>query len=168
MQISSLTLEDKIMELERACRERGVPVTTQRRVIMGILADRRDHPTAEDIYEAAHRALPAISRTTVYRALDAFVEMGVIRRISGCEARFRFDADTRRHHHLQCLECGRVVDCHSLEFDKLPPPETVPAGFRIIDYSISYTGICSNCAAPECGAGPGNSKNSDSEDRYGR
>lgn len=122
-------------------------MTTQRRVVMAALASRSDHPTADDMYEAVHETLPAISRTTVYRVLDAFVSMGIVRRISGQEARARFDADTGRHHHVQCVDCGAVADCRDRAMDALPMPAAVPAGFRILDYSISYTGLCATCTA---------------------
>lgn len=140
-------LEEKMGELARVCRAHGVPVTTQRRVVLAALAARTDHPTADDIYEAVHASLPALSRTTVYRVLEAFVAMGLVRRVSGREARARFDADTGRHHHIQCIDCGTVADCRDRSLDALPPPAAVPAGFRLLDYSISYTGICPACAA---------------------
>ncbi|MHB9060549.1 MAG: transcriptional repressor, partial [Desulfobacteria bacterium] len=41
--------------------------TRQRGVILGILRESHEHPTAEMIYREARRALPNISLGTVYR-----------------------------------------------------------------------------------------------------
>ncbi len=147
MPTPSEQLDEKMRQLAAWSRERGVPVTTQRRLVMEALASRRDHPTAEDLYRTVHAALPALSRTTVYRVLDAFVAMGLVRRISSREARARFDADTGQHHHIQCIACGAVTDCRDGALDALPPPAAIPAGYRILDYSVSFTGVCPACAA---------------------
>ena len=47
-----------------AHRERGLPVTTQRRAVFEAVLDRTDHPTAEQLYRAVRGQLPQISRMT--------------------------------------------------------------------------------------------------------
>jgi Fe2+ or Zn2+ uptake regulation protein len=45
-----------------ACRTSGLPVTVQRRAIFELLAGRTDHPTADQVWEAARQRLPGVSR----------------------------------------------------------------------------------------------------------
>ncbi len=135
----STTLE----ALEAACRARGVPLTTQRRVVLETLAARDDHPTADDVWEAVRRRLPDVSRTTAYRALDTLVRLGLAVKICHPGSSARFDAKTRRHHHLVCVHCERVLDIDVPALDKLALP--IDKGFEVTDYSVHFRGVCTAC-----------------------
>ena len=135
----------KMSLLEKSCREHGVPLTVQRRTIMETLAGRKDHPTADQIYDSVAPRLPGISRTTVYRVLDAFVALGVSQKINSPEAKAHFDADTSRHHHVRCTGCGAVADLHDERLNALPLPAETASGFKLADYSINFTGTCPAC-----------------------
>lgn len=139
--------EIKLNELASLCRAQGVPLTLQRRAILEDLAGRCDHPTADQLYETVTARYPGISRTTVYRVLETFVQLGVARKISNPEAAARFDADTRRHHHLVCRVCHGVADFSSAELDRISLPPVIGDGFMVADYSLTVTGLCSRCRA---------------------
>lgn len=141
--------EEKIAELESRCREQGVPLTLQRRVILEDLAGRCDHPTADQIYEAVTARYQGMSRTTVYRVLETFVKLGVAQKISNPEAKARFDADTRRHHHVVCLGCNRVIDFDGEELGDLAIPAEMTDGFTVTNYSLTVTGFCACCRDQE-------------------
>jgi Fur family transcriptional regulator, peroxide stress response regulator len=141
-------------ELETLCREHGLALTVQRRVILETLAGRTDHPTADQIYEAIQDILKGISRTTVYRVLETFVSFGIIRKISNPEAKARFDADTSRHHHATCLHCGLVMDVHDEDLNTIKFPVQGENGFEFVDYSINFTGLCAHCRAAHDSVAP--------------
>ena len=138
-------ISSKISHLETSCREHGMPLTVQRRVIMETLAGRQDHPTADQIYDVVGERLPGISRTTVYRVLEAFVALGVSQKINNPEAKAHFDADTSRHHHMRCTGCGAVADLHDERLNDLQLPTETASGFRLVDYSINFIGTCTSC-----------------------
>ena len=131
--------------LEDACRAQGLPVTTQRRAIYEVLAERTDHPTADQIWEVARERLPELSRTTVYRVLDTFVKLGVASKTPNVGAAVRFDPRTERHHHAVCRECDRVVDVESTTLDRIRIPATDDIGFEVDDYSVHIRGLCVAC-----------------------
>jgi Fe2+ or Zn2+ uptake regulation protein len=58
----------------------------------------------------------------------------------------RFDPMTGRHHHLACEACGRLADLDDALVPPLRLPATTGTGFRIKDYSVSFTGLCPACA----------------------
>jgi len=62
---------------ETAHRESGLPVTMQRRAVFAAIMDRRDHPTADQVFHALHPRLPQLSRMTVYRILGTLVSLGL-------------------------------------------------------------------------------------------
>ncbi|HEY6838936.1 MAG TPA: transcriptional repressor [Geobacteraceae bacterium] len=143
-------LDEKIAAVERICREHKLPMTVQRRGVMEELAGRYDHPTADEVFESVRKRFPEISRATVYRVLDTFVTLGVVRKINSPEAKARFDADTRRHHHIHCICCGAIADVHAAGLDSLPIPDSERADFEIYDYSITFTGKCADCRVKDC------------------
>ncbi len=132
--------------LEGLCPRRGLPLTVQRRAVLEALAARRDHPTADQLYEDVARRLPGISRATVYRALEVMVRAGVVRKVWYAGAATRFEVPERRHHHLVCVLCDAVVDLHQPALDRLPGPGRAARGFRVLDYSVQFMGVCAQCA----------------------
>jgi Fur family peroxide stress response transcriptional regulator len=134
-----------LAEFESLCRRRGLAVTVQRRAVFTELARRRDHPTADQVYDAVRDRLPGLSRTTVYRVLEALVENGLARKVHHAAGVVRFDPMTGRHHHLACDACGRLVDLDDALVPPLRLPEASGTGFRIKDYSVSFTGLCPDC-----------------------
>ena len=137
----------KLLALEAACRDQGLSLTVQRRVILEALAGRDDHPTADDILAQVRGQLPEISRTTVYRVLDALVRLGLAVKISSPGAAVRFDCRTDRHHHLVCLQCEKVLDFEAPKLNRLPLPRSAAYAFVIQDYSIHFRGLCSECGS---------------------
>jgi Fur family peroxide stress response transcriptional regulator len=138
-------VDEKISSLESLCRERGLALTIQRRIILENLASRYDHPTADQIYEAVKDQIRGVSRTTVYRVLETFVRLGVVAKVSNPHAKVRFEADTKRHHHLICLDCNAVADCHDGRLDGIEVPTEVCDGFEVKDFSLAIIGICGSC-----------------------
>lgn len=139
-------MADKLAALEVACRRHGLPITVQRRVILQALAGRDDHPTADEILEQVRARLPEVSRTTVYRVLDALVELGLAVRICSPGTGVRFDPKTERHHHLVCVRCAQVMDFEAPALNALPLPAARTRAFTIHDYSIHFRGLCRDCA----------------------
>jgi Fur family peroxide stress response transcriptional regulator len=137
--------EIKRKEFETVCRHNGLAMTIQRRTILDALAARNDHPTVDQVYEDIKESLKGVSRTTVYRVLETFVSIGIARKISNPESKARFDADTKRHHHLTCISCGKVIDLHDPTLDNLVPDADTLREFDILDYSITFNGLCNCC-----------------------
>jgi len=142
-------LKIKSRELEDVCRSQGLALTIQRRAILEALASRKDHPTADQVYEDISSNLKGVSRTTVYRVLETFVSLGLAKKVSYPESKTRFDANTSRHHHLACLNCGEVMDLHDPSLNNLQPPAGIETEFEITDYSITFTGRCGRCRKSE-------------------
>ena len=134
-----------LSRLEDVCRRRGIPLTVQRRSIFAAVLARSDHPTAEQVFQDIQAEVPGISRTTVYRALDTLVELGLVRKASHLGAAARFDPNTERHHHIVCRVCETVVDLNARALDALPVPDLRKQGFLVDDYSIHFTGLCDGC-----------------------
>jgi Fur family peroxide stress response transcriptional regulator len=137
--------QDRLSAFEQECRRRGLALTVQRRAVFEELSTRRDHPTADQVYDAAQRRLPGLSRTTVYRVLETLVGTGFAQKVHHPDAVVRFDPVTGRHHHLVCEACGSLVDVDDSVVPRVRMPDPTETGFQIRDYSVSFSGLCSNC-----------------------
>jgi len=129
---------------EERCREQGLKVTHQRRVIYQIIADGANHPSVEELYDQVHRLIPSISRDTVYRTVATFEQLGLVLRFKAPDGRYRFDTNLEPHHHLICKRCGKIEDISWSEPMLLTPPRV--AGWRSITVEhVELSGICSSC-----------------------
>lgn len=138
-------LSERITQCERVFRDRGLPMTIQRRAVFEELLCRNDHPTVDQIHQVVNGRLHGVSRTTVYRVLEALVEAGVAQKVCHPGASARYDANIHRHHHMVCLRCEKVVDLHSDDLDALPMPQTFADGFEMTDFTIHFRGVCADC-----------------------
>lgn len=94
----------------------GLPLTSQRRALLEVLSGRDDHPTVDQIYGELAETIPEVSRTTVYRSLEALANLGLLHRVEHPGSAVRFDPNREPHHHFLCSECGSLSD---LEKDAL-------------------------------------------------
>ena len=128
-----------------AHRESGLPVTTQRRAVFEAILDRTDHPTAEQLYRAVRGQLPQVSRMTVHRILATFVSLGLVVKTCHPGSATRFDPKLRQHHHLVCLDCGRIIDVEDPRLNRIPWPKVKSYEFQIQDYNVHFRGRCGHC-----------------------
>jgi Fur family peroxide stress response transcriptional regulator len=145
----AITFDERIRELERSCRERGLPLTIQRRAVFEAILDRDDHPSADQILEQIKDRIPDISRTTIYRILDTFVQLGLITKICHPSAVARFEPKIYQHHHLVCLDCEQIIDLEDERLNTIAFPNVSRKDFQITDYHIHFRGVCSTCQSKE-------------------
>jgi Fe2+ or Zn2+ uptake regulation protein len=121
----------------------GLRLTPQRQQVYDVLVQKRDHPTAEEVFIRAKRAMPEISHATVYNCLDALVKCGMARQVTVDRGATRFCPNMTEHGHFHCDECGTVFDVNL-------PPELpgveVPRGFKARRYEVAVHGWCADCA----------------------
>ncbi len=143
--MNSRQKQERLRELEALCRERGIPCTLQRRIVLEAVLDRLDHPSADQVFEAVRDNGPGISRATVHRTLDFMVGLGVISKACHPGRVARYDVTTDSHHHLVCMHCDRMIDFENEQLGELEIPDTSSAGFEVTDYRVQLRGICREC-----------------------
>ncbi len=94
--------------LTQRLRSVGQRVTAQRLVILGALQP-NEHISADEVLSRVERRLPAVNRSTVYRALELFRDLGLVSEtdLGGGVRQFEL-IEAERHHHLICHGCGAV------------------------------------------------------------
>lgn len=114
----------------------------QRELIENILANRCDHPTAEEIYISAREIEPNISLGTVYRNLKVLADRQKVLTLETVDKKIHYDGDIRPHSHFLCNECGRIYD---LMVRESVPLELTENGFTVIEVKSVYYGKCPEC-----------------------
>lgn len=125
-------------------RDRGWRLTAQRRVIAEAMAGEHVHMAADEVLERARQSLPEVSLATVYNTLNELVAMGELVEISHADGRKRYDPNvTESHHHLVCVECGRMLDVVA-EDPRLPADQR--HGFDVLAVDVTFRARCPDCA----------------------
>jgi Fur family peroxide stress response transcriptional regulator len=145
MKLKNLDINRDIADFVELCRQLGIKPTHQRTEIYKELMKTEDHPNAETIYGNVKTRIPAISLDTVYRTLRLFEQKGIISRVSAAGESMRFDGNTKRHHHFICVECGKVRDFYSEDFNNLIAPEEAANLGRVGSVHVEIRGVCNAC-----------------------
>ncbi len=126
---------------------RGERMTGPRRAVLARLADGHGHRSAEEVVAAVARAAPDVHRASVYRALDALVDIGVVQHIHlGHGATAYHLVDSLGHHlHLQCHDCGAVVDVSADLLDDVARRLRDEHGFELDAGHVALSGRCVHC-----------------------
>ncbi|MCE7886221.1 MAG: transcriptional repressor [Alphaproteobacteria bacterium PRO2] len=127
-------------ELEKACAEKGLKMTGQRRVILRVLGSSEDHPSVETVYERARDIDPSISIATVYRTLSLLDEMNLVIRHEFQEGHSRYELNWDHHHHLIDMETGHVIEFQNDELEKLKKKIARDLGYDLIDHRLELYG----------------------------
>jgi Fe2+ or Zn2+ uptake regulation protein len=133
-------------ELTELFRARGLKVTPQRQSVFRALHTATVHPTAEAVYDTVRTEMPTISLRTVYQTLNDLAAMGELHALDLGTGSARFDPNLDPHHHLVCVECGRVQDV-AADFPEVAAPVRNDFGFEVTATEIVFRGRCRDCAA---------------------
>ncbi len=134
--------EDRLRAALEACGHRH---TAQRAAVYRYLRGVKSHPTADEIFIQVREVLPEISLATVYKALEAFVEAGVARKLAVGGGPARYDGRTDAHDHVRCLKCGVVRDVVGAHDSDMIRGFWSDDGFEIVDYRLELLGYCPVC-----------------------
>ena len=128
--------------LEKACIEKGMRMTDQRRVIARVLSSADDHPDVEELHRRAHAIDPHISIATVYRTVRLFEESGIIERHDFRDGRSRYEETPDHHHdHLIDMKTGKVVEFVDEEIEALQHTIAKKLGYKLIDHRLELYGV---------------------------
>ncbi len=132
----------EVSRIERACLDKGMKMTEQRRLIARVLSDSDDHPDVEMVYQRAAEIDPRISIATVYRTVRLFEEASIVERHDFGDGRSRYEEITEHHHdHLIDVQSGRVIEFENEEIEKLQEKIAREHGFELIGHRLELYGV---------------------------
>ena len=128
---------------------RGVRITRQRRLLVGIIQGSPRHLDAAKLLEIARNHDPDLDRATVYRTIALLKDRGLIDELDLMHIqgeKHYYEAKTNRDHcHLACLRCGAIMEYASSSFEKLKEEMAKQSGFQIRVVRLEVGGLCKLC-----------------------
>ena len=135
-------IKKPIRSLEDAvdrCQTLGMRLSKQRRFILELLWQAKEHLSAREIYDRLNQQGKEIGHTSVYQNLEALSEQGIIECIERSDGRL-YGNISDPHSHINCLDTKQIVDVHvQLPEDLLRQIEQ-ETGVKIVNYSIDFYG----------------------------
>jgi Fur family ferric uptake transcriptional regulator len=132
--------------VEPASRPAPPRRTRQRTAVDGILADRDDFRTAQEIHDDLRRLGERVGLTTVYRTLQAMTDAGELDALRTADGETAYRrCSTGHHHHLVCRNCGRTVEVSGPAVEKWTNAVAEQHNFRDVSHDLEIFGTCSRC-----------------------
>jgi Fur family transcriptional regulator, ferric uptake regulator len=135
--------------VERRLRLIDQRYTSGRRAIVDLLVS-AGHPVS--IGDIAER-LPGLPRSSAYRHLTDLHAAGLVRRVTASDEFTRFELAedlTEHHHHLLCMNCGKVIDVTLPASFEQQAAEAIgqladAEGFQAHSHRLDVLGLCAAC-----------------------
>ena len=128
-----------VEDVYRRCRDLGMRLSRQRRMVLDLLWSEKSHLSARDIFEKLNDLGRHIGHTSVYQNLEALQSAGVIECLDRASGRlYGYRADP--HSHLTCIRTGAIRDLDvRLPQDLLRQIEE-HTGYTIDSYTLHLCG----------------------------
>lgn len=120
-------------------------MTPQRRAVLEELRSSVEHPSAEELLEMVRRRLPKVSLSTIYRNMEFFASLGLVKELKGKGGRSHFDARVEPHYHMRCAFCGRIMDLPEKVAGLSLRVPTEICGNRVLEMNVELLIQCSHC-----------------------
>ena len=133
-------------ERQQMLRGAGLRVTRPRVAVLGAVFA-HPHADTESIIGVVREDLPDVSHQTVYDALRALTDAGLLRRIQPAGSVARYESRVGdNHHHVVCRSCGAIndVDCAVGETPCLTASDD--HGYALDEAEVTYWGLCPSCS----------------------
>ncbi len=134
----------------QSLRDRGLRLTSQRKLVLRILKQSNEHLDAESIWQRARQECQNLNLATVYRTLNLLSEVGVIQQSylgEGQKRGYYEVMDKPEHYHFACLSCGRVMELRSDQLKQAQRDLEQYNGVLITNVHLKFEGFCSDCKA---------------------
>jgi Fur family transcriptional regulator, ferric uptake regulator len=137
--------DDALKTLGKAGYRRG----GARRSVVELLGKQNCCLSAQEIYDGLRRARRPVGIASVYRALDALVELRLVKRVDAGDGVARFEpalAGGDHHHHLVCRDCGKVEAFSDSRLERAIDRVAGGLGYSVDEHEVVLTGACADCS----------------------
>jgi Fur family ferric uptake transcriptional regulator len=129
-------------DLLSALEDQGYRLTGPRRSIIGLLDQKEEGFSAEEICDE----LPGVGRATVYRTIKLLVATGVVCKLSLPDGWPKYSlARVEHHHHTVCVRCGKVGEFRASTIERMLRTIGADISGEIVGHNIEFHIICQDC-----------------------
>ena len=135
-------------KIEEKCKNKGVRLTDQRRLIAKVMSDSKvtygskDHPDVDELHKRVTLIDKKISIATVYRTVKLFEEAGILTKHDFKGGKARYEAMIESHHdHLIDIKTGEIIEFVDDEIEKLQKKVAEKYGYKLVDHKLELYGV---------------------------
>lgn len=127
-------------DLIKRLTDAGLRPTPQRELVYRLILEKRNHPSADELFARVKAQMPTISLATVYNCLESLVQAGLVRQVNFERAPTRYCPNLHEHAHFHDEVTGEVhdIDVPSELLARLRA--VLPAGYDASSVELSFRG----------------------------
>ena len=128
-------------DIENQCKEKGVRLTEQRKLIAKVMSDSANHPDVDELHKKVGKFDSKISIATVYRTVKLFEEAGIVSKHDFKGNKSRYEQASEEHHdHLIDINSGEITEFVNEEIEKLQKQVAKKLGYKLVDHRLELYG----------------------------
>ena len=128
-------------DIESKCKQRGVRLTDQRKLIARIMSESESHPDVDELHKKVSKLDSKISIATVYRTVKLFEEAGIVSKHDFKGNKSRYEQAPKEHHdHLIDVNSGEITEFVNEEIEKLQKQVAEKLGYKLVDHRLELYG----------------------------
>ncbi len=138
--------EERVSRILAKVREHDFRLTPQRLAIIRILAESKDHPSADEIYQEVRALFPTTSVATVYKTIALLKELNEVLELGFPDGSNRYDGNRPYPHpHAICTKCRKIMDPKISNVEELSEEMKKKTGYRFSFHRLDFFGLCPEC-----------------------
>jgi Fur family transcriptional regulator, ferric uptake regulator len=128
-------------------RDTGHKLTNARLTVLEVIEDGGGHMTSTEILDRVNDADSTIGRASVFRALDLFTRLSIIRPtyIESSITPTYVMLPGGHHHHIICTNCNRVIEFEDCGLSALENHLESELGVQLSGHLLEFYGLCDRC-----------------------
>ena len=128
-------------DIESKCKQKGVRLTDQRRLIAKVMSKSESHPDVDELHKKVSKFDSKISIATVYRTVKLFEEAGIVAKHDFKGNKSRYEQAPEEHHdHLIDVNSGEIIEFVNEEIEKLQKQVAEKLGYKLVDHRLELYG----------------------------
>jgi len=129
------------VDIENKCKQKGVRLTDQRKLIAKVMSESESHPDVDELHMKVSKFNSAISIATVYRTVKLFEEAGVVSKHDFKGSKSRYEQAPEEHHdHLIDVNTGKIIEFVNEDIEKLQKKVAEKLGYKLVDHRLELYG----------------------------
>jgi Fur family transcriptional regulator, ferric uptake regulator len=128
-------------------RDAGHKLTHARLTVLQALENTGGHMTSAEILQQVNTLDASIGRASVFRALDLFTRLSIIRPTyidSSITPTYVMLPDGH-HHHIICTNCNRIIEFEDCGLSRLAAELERKLNVQLVGHLLEFYGLCDQC-----------------------
>jgi len=141
------TNNEEIDVLEQYISENKLKITKQRRAVLKVFLECKNHVSVEELYNIVLKTEPKIGLATVYRTLALLTKSGLALEMDFGDGQKRYESSYKsvHHDHMLCTECGKILEFNHPLIEKYQEEVAKQKNFKITSHKLALFGLCQDC-----------------------